>query len=66
MNKEGAGVDGIMLARSNLTDCQDYYMNKEGAGVDGIMLARGALIKPWLFTEIKVYLQPQSVPWPEI
>lgn len=32
---------------------QEYYENLEKTGVDGEMLARGALIKPWLFTEIK-------------
>ena len=32
---------------------QDYYANKEKSGVTGIMFARGALIKPWVFTEVK-------------
>lgn len=37
-------------------DCyssQDYWEKVEQSGVDGIMVGRGALIKPWIFTEIK-------------
>ena len=32
---------------------QDYWEKVEYSGVDGVMVARGALIKPWIFAEIK-------------
>jgi len=37
-------------------DCfssQDYWEKIDSTRVDGIMIGRGALIKPWIFTEIK-------------
>lgn len=34
-------------------DHRTYWDNVNATGVDGIMIARGALIKPWIFTEIK-------------
>ena len=37
-------------------DCfssQGYWSSVEKTGVDGVMIGRGALIKPWIFTEVK-------------
>jgi tRNA-dihydrouridine synthase 3 len=31
----------------------DYKEKLEASGADGVMVARGALIKPWIFTEIQ-------------
>ncbi|XP_023348376.1 tRNA-dihydrouridine(47) synthase [NAD(P)(+)]-like [Eurytemora carolleeae] len=42
-----------VFGNGDILNYEDYYMKKENSGVSGIMLARGALIKPWLFTEIK-------------
>lgn len=42
-----------MFGNGDCFSAQQYYEEMEMSGVDGIMVARGALIKPWIFTEIK-------------
>lgn len=49
-----AGLPPVpMFGNGDCFSAQQYYEEKEGAGVDGVMVARGALIKPWIFTEIQ-------------
>ncbi|PWN89463.1 FMN-linked oxidoreductase [Acaromyces ingoldii] len=55
-NEEGEGEymhPVPIYGNGDVYSWQDYVANKELAGVDGQMIARGALIKPWVFTEIK-------------
>jgi len=42
-----------VFGNGDIMNYEDYNMQKEKSKVTGVMLARGALIKPWLFTEIK-------------
>lgn len=42
-----------IYGNGDLINFEDYNLFKEKSGVSGSMLARGALIKPWVFTEIK-------------
>ncbi|ORY87464.1 hypothetical protein BCR35DRAFT_302230 [Leucosporidium creatinivorum] len=55
--RETAADEGLapipIFGNGDAYDFRTYYENMEATGVDGIMIARGALIKPWLFTEIK-------------
>ena len=50
-------IDGLnplpIFGSGDVMSHEEYYDRLESSGVSGIMLARGALIKPWLFTEIK-------------
>ena len=49
-----AGLPKVpMFGNGDCFSAQQYYEEMEGAGVDGVMVARGALIKPWIFTEIQ-------------
>ena len=42
-----------VFGNGDVLNYEDYNAAMEKSAVSGIMLARGALIKPWLFTEIK-------------
>uniref|UniRef100_A0A9J2PXF8 tRNA-dihydrouridine(47) synthase [NAD(P)(+)] n=2 Tax=Ascaris TaxID=6251 RepID=A0A9J2PXF8_ASCLU len=40
-------------ACGDILSYHDYYKRLEEYPINGVMIARGALIKPWIFTEIK-------------
>ncbi|CAG8749979.1 16076_t:CDS:10 [Cetraspora pellucida] len=42
-----------LLGNGDVLGYTDYYEHIEKHRIDGIMIARGALIKPWIFDEIK-------------
>uniref|UniRef100_A0A6F9DC27 tRNA-dihydrouridine(47) synthase [NAD(P)(+)] n=1 Tax=Phallusia mammillata TaxID=59560 RepID=A0A6F9DC27_9ASCI len=42
-----------LFGNGDILSHHDYYSALEHTDVSGIMIARGALIKPWIFTEIK-------------
>ena len=42
-----------LIGNGDVFSYHDYVKNVEGQGVATCMIARGALIKPWIFTEIK-------------
>jgi len=46
-------VNVPVFGNGDIMNFEDYNLQKEKSKVSGIMLARGALIKPWLFKEIK-------------
>ncbi|ORY32093.1 tRNA-dihydrouridine(47) synthase [NAD(P)(+)] [Naematelia encephala] len=48
-----AGMSPVpIFGNGDCFSAEQYHKEKEASGVDGIMVARGALIKPWIFTEI--------------
>ncbi|PHZ11988.1 FMN-linked oxidoreductase [Rhizopus microsporus ATCC 52813] len=42
-----------LYGNGDIMSFEDYNRCKEISGVDGVMIGRGALIKPWIFDEIK-------------
>lgn len=41
------------FGNGDILSYEDANLRRETTGVNGLMIARGALMKPWLFTEIK-------------
>lgn len=42
-----------LYGNGDIMSFEDYNHDREVSGVDGVMIGRGALIKPWVFDEIK-------------
>ncbi|KAF9435668.1 tRNA-dihydrouridine(47) synthase [NAD(P)(+)]-like protein, partial [Entomortierella beljakovae] len=55
VNRGVPGSDDYMplFGNGDILGPSDYYRHLEDHNVDGCMIARGALIKPWIFDEIK-------------
>ena len=43
----------VLLGNGDIISFEDANAARERTGVAGVMIARGALVKPWIFTEIK-------------
>ncbi|RUS84988.1 hypothetical protein EGW08_007233 [Elysia chlorotica] len=48
-----AGAPMPVFGNGDILSFEEANLHMETHGVSGVMLARGALIKPWLFTEIR-------------
>jgi len=42
-----------IIGNGDILSWEEYEANKKLAGTSAVMVARGALVKPWIFTEIK-------------
>ena len=52
--QECASVTTVpLIGNGDILSYSDYLKHKNTHGIDSMMIARGALIKPWIFTEIK-------------
>ena len=46
-------LDMPFFGNGDVLSFEDYYRRLDTTSVDGLMIGRAALIKPWIFTEIK-------------
>ncbi|KAL8453638.1 hypothetical protein Emed_000773 [Eimeria media] len=45
--------DVMLIGCGDILSSAEFQYRKQNAGMDALMIGRGALIKPWIFTEIK-------------
>ena len=55
-----------VIGNGDITCGEDAVRMKEETGCDSVMVARAAKGNPWVFREIKGYLNKESVPRPEM
>lgn len=59
---QGGGVP--VIGNGDLTSAAAVRQRREQTGVAGVMLGRGAMSAPWIFREIRQYLDTGTVPEP--
>ncbi|MGA3170656.1 MAG: tRNA dihydrouridine synthase DusB [Chthoniobacteraceae bacterium] len=57
-------VDVPVIGNGDLTGAESVRRRAEQTGVAGVMLGRGAMSAPWIFREIREYLETGTVPGP--
>ncbi|KAL8446606.1 hypothetical protein Emag_004713 [Eimeria magna] len=53
MERELMPEDVMLIGCGDILSSAEFHYRKLSAGMDALMIGRGALIKPWIFTEIK-------------
>jgi nifR3 family TIM-barrel protein len=53
-----------VIGNGDLNSAEDVRLRREQTGVAGVMLGRGAMSAPWIFREIKQFLESGIVPEP--
>lgn len=62
INEVAAALEIPVIGNGDIRTCEDAKRIRETSPVSGIMIGRGALGYPWIFGEIKHYLQHGTIP----